>query len=114
MEYGTKMLPWSRFPAALLVLATTMPAQIFREPLATFTGVVQEIDSKKLALQDADSNTLPFVLTHKTHYYAGNKKIKASGIKPGDRVSIESKRFPDGELEAINVRLEPKTKTPGT
>ncbi|MBZ5594889.1 MAG: DUF5666 domain-containing protein [Acidobacteriia bacterium] len=103
-----------RFVLTLLVLATNMPAQIFQQPLATFTGVVEEIDGRRLALQDADSNTLQFALTHKTRYYAGSKKIKASDIKQGDRVSIETKRFPDGELEAINVRLEPKTKTPGT
>jgi hypothetical protein len=100
-----------KFAACLLVLL--LPAQM-EQPLATFSGVVQEIDGKKIALEDADGNTLQFVLTHKTRYFAGGKKIKASDIKPGDRVSIETKRFPDGELEAINVRLEspPKTKTP--
>ena len=99
------------FATCLLVLL--LPAQMV-QPLATFSGVVEEIDGKKISLQDADGNTLPFVLTHKTRYIAGSKKIKASDIKPGDRVSIETKRFPDGELEAINVRLEspPKTKTP--
>jgi len=101
-----------KFAACLLALL--LPAQILEQPLATFTGVVEEIDEKKINLQDADGNTLPFVLTHKTRYFSGTKKIKASGIKHGDRVSIETKRFPDGELEAINVRLEspPKTKTP--
>jgi hypothetical protein len=101
-----------KFAACLLVLL--LPAQIFEPPLATFSGVVEEIDGKKITLEDADSNTLQFVLTHKTRYFAGSKKIKASDIKPGDRVSIETKRFPDGELEAINVRLESahKTKTP--
>ncbi len=101
-----------KFAACLLALL--LPAQIFQQPLATFSGVVEEIDAKKIALQDADGNTLPFVLTHKTRYFAGAKKVKASDIKPGDRVSIETKRVPDGELEAINVRLEkpPKTKTP--
>jgi hypothetical protein len=99
------------FAACLVVLL--LPAQMV-QPLATFSGVVEELDGKKILLQDADGNTLPFVLTHKTRYFAGSKKIKASDIKPGDRVSIETKRFPDGELEAINVRLEspPKTKTP--
>ena len=100
------------FAACLLVVL--LPAQILQQPLATFSGVVEEIDAKKISLQDADGNTLQFVCTHKTRYFAGSKKIKASDIKPGDRVSIETKRFPDGELEAINVRLEspPKTKTP--
>jgi len=94
------------FAACLLILL--LPAQILQQPLATFIGVVQAIGEKKIDLQDAEGNTLPFVLTHKTRYFAGSKKIKASDIKPGDRVSIETKRFPDGELEAINVRLEPK------
>lgn len=119
MGYGVGMLPSplrvrlfeASLVSAVLVLATSLPAQIFEQPLATFTGVVEEIDSKRLALRDSDSNTLQFVLTHKTRYYAGNKKIKASGIQRGNRVSIETKRFPDGELEAINVRIEPQ-KTP--
>jgi uncharacterized ubiquitin-like protein YukD len=97
--------------ACLLILL--LPAQI-EQPLATFSGIVQEIDAKKISLQDADGNTLQFVLTHKTRFFAGTKKIKASAVKPGDQLSIETKRFPDGELEAINVRLESphKTKTP--
>ena len=100
------------FVACLLALLLSL--QILEQPLATFNGVVQKIDEKKIDLQDADGNTLPFVLTHKTRYFAGTKKIKSSDIKPGNRVSIETKRFPDGELEAINVRLDSpsKTKTP--
>src|SRR5690349_20549164 len=88
---------------ALLFLAASAPtsaAQI-QEPLATFAGAVQHIDGKTIALLDTDANTLQFVCTHKTRYFEGTKKIKASDIKPGDRVSIETKRFPDGELEAI-------------
>ena len=92
------------FAAYLLVVL--LPAQILEQPLATFNGVVEEIGAKKIDLQDADGNTLQFVLTHKTRYFAGTKKIKASDIKRGDQLSIETKRFPDGELEAINVRLQ--------
>jgi hypothetical protein len=92
----------------LLFLAFWPPPSVaqIQEPLATFTGAVQEISGKTIALRDTDSNTLQFVCTHKTRYFDGAKKIKASDIKPGDRVSIETKRFPDGELEAINVRRE--------
>ncbi len=89
----------------LLVARSPAPAQMER-PLATFSGAVQDIDGKTLTLQDADTNALHFVCTRKTRYYDGKQKIRASDIKPGDRVSIETKRFPDGELEAINVRLE--------
>jgi hypothetical protein len=92
---------------AVLLAAVVLAAQL-QQPLATFTGTVQEMDGKTLILEVEDSNPLPFVCTHKTRYYDGNKKIKASDIKPGDRVSIDTKRYPDGELEAINVRLEHK------
>lgn len=91
---------------AVCLLVLLLPPQILQQPLATFSGIVQEIDNKKIDLQDADGNTLQFVLTHKTRYFAGAKKIKASDIKRGDQLSIETKRFPDGELEAINVRLQ--------
>jgi len=85
-------------------------------PLATFTGAVQNIDKKKLTLQESDSKTLQFVCSRKTQYYDGDKKIKPSDIKPGDQVTVETKRFADGEMEAINVHIErqkaPKAEAP--
>jgi hypothetical protein len=80
-------------------------------PLATFIGSVTDVDKKSLTLQSEESNTLKFACTHKTHYFDGDKKLKSSDIKPGDRVLIETKRFADGELEAINVRIQHE-KTP--
>jgi hypothetical protein len=91
--------------------AQTGPGDTPDQPLATFTGSVQDLDKKSLTLQSEDSNTLKFAFTHKTHYYDGDKKIKPSDIKPGDRVLIETKRFPDGEMEAVNVRIQ-RQKTP--
>ena len=82
-------------------------------PPASFTGSVQNFDKKKLTLQSTDQNTLQFVCSRKTQYYDGEKKIKSSDIKPGDQVTVETKRFADGEMEAINVRIEhPKTTKP--
>ena len=83
------------------------------EPLASFTGAVQNIDKKKITVQESESNTLQFVCSRKTQYYNGGKKIKLSDIKPGDRVTVETKRLADGEMEAINVRIEhPKAEAP--
>lgn len=82
-------------------------------PTATFSGLVQIVDKGSLTLQEDDSNTLRFVCSRKTHYFDGDKKIKLADVKAGDRVEVETKRFPDGELEAINVRIEhPKTPKP--
>ena len=95
-------------PGLLLSLVAALPvaAQFPAVPLATFTGTVHEMDGKTLTVEDADAKTLPFFCTHKTRYFDGSKRIKSSDIKPGDRVSVESKTARDGELEAVNVRRE--------
>jgi hypothetical protein len=93
--------------------SSTPGATIPDEPLATFSGAVQSIDKKKLILQEADSKALQFICSHKTQYYDGDKKIKSSGIKAGDRVTVETKRYADGEMEAINVHIEHPKATKG-
>ena len=94
-------------PGLLLLWIGALPAAAqFPVPLATFTGTVHAMDGKTLAVEDADAKTLQFFCTHKTRYFDGSKKIKASDVKPGDRVSVESKPARDGELEAVNVRRE--------
>jgi len=91
-----------------------VPGAVGNEPLATFSGSVQDIDKKILRIKSEDANTLTFVCDRKTQFFDGDKKIKLTDIKPGDHVSVESKRFRDGELEAINVRLDhPKTENAG-
>ena len=106
-QYG-RSLPGGRgrTPATL---GTTIPT----EPLASFTGAVENIDKKKITVQESESNTLQFVCSRKTQYYDGDKKIKLSDVKPGDRVTVETKRLADGEMEAINVHIEhPKAEAP--
>ncbi len=97
---------------------STPGVTIPNEPLATFSGAVQSIDKKKLTLQETDSKALQFVCSRKTQYYDGDKKIKSSDIKPGDRVMVETKRYADGEMEAINVHVEhakaPKAEAPAS
>jgi len=87
-------------------------------PPATFAGIVQNVDKKSLTLQQDDSNTLRFICSGKTHYFDGDKKIKLADVKPGARVTVETKRYADGEMEAINVRIEhpnsPKPAAPKT
>jgi len=93
-------------PGGRARIPSTTGATAPNVPLATFTGAVQNIDKKKLTLQEADSRTLQFVCSRKTQYYDGEKKIKPSDVKPGDQVTIETKRFADGEMEAISVHIE--------
>ena len=90
----------------LWLMAPSAAAQFPTVPLATFSGTVHDMNGKTLTVEDEDAKALHFFCTHKTRYFDGTKKIKGSDIRPGDRVSVESKTAPDGELEAVNVRRE--------
>lgn len=81
--------------------------------LATFTGTLKGIDKKSLLLEEEAGNEIPMHLTRKTSIRDGDKKLGPSDLKPGTPLSVEAKRFPDGSLDAVNVRVEhpkkPKT-----
>lgn len=79
-------------------------------PLASFTGTVRQINSTTLTLARTDEDDLDISCTHKTHYYSGSQKIKREKIKPGDRVSVETKLDLYLKPEAVNVRLLPPEK----
>jgi len=85
-------------------------AQVAGLPLASFTGTVRQIDSTTLTLARPDQDDLDISCTHKTHYYSGSQKIKRDKIKPGDRVSVETKLDLYLKPEAVNVRVLPPEK----
>jgi hypothetical protein len=80
-------------------------AQQAQQPLASFTGTVRQINSTTLTLARPDQDDLDISCTHKTHYYSGLQKIKREKIKPGDRVSVETKLDLYLKPEAVNVRV---------
>jgi hypothetical protein len=82
--------------------------------LATFLGVVRTNNGKLIRIEDVDKKILEFHATHKTEYYDGDQKIKASEIKAGEQVSIDAKQFPDGELEPVTVSVVRETKKPSS
>jgi hypothetical protein len=82
------------------------PTSGLGQALPNFTGIVRGLDAKSLLLEQEDRNTMQFYCTKKTQYFDGAKKVKISGIKTGDRVSVEARLGPDGKPEAVNVRLD--------
>ena len=82
--------------------------------LPEFAGIVRGLDKKMLLLEEADQNTMQLYCTKKTQYFDGEKKIKASEIKVGDRVSVEARLGPDGKPEAVHIRLERDKPAPGS
>ena len=79
---------------------------------AVFHGTVRTNQGKTLRIEDEGKKLLEFHLTHKTGFFDGDKKIKQSDLKPGARVAIDAKQFPDGELDPITVRVVHETKKP--
>jgi len=89
----------------LCALRLAASAQEVQPPLASFTGTVRQVTSTTLTLARPDQDDLDISCTHKTHYYSGSQKIKRENIKPGDRVSVETKLDLYLKPEAVNVRL---------
>ena len=85
-------------------------AQQVELPLASFTGTVRQINSTTLTLARQDQDDLDISCTRGTHYYNGVQKIKREKIKPGDRVSVETKLDLYLKPEAVNVRVLPPEK----
>src|SRR5271169_717178 len=95
----------------LLCAACVMAlAQQVALPLGGFTGTVRLINSATLTLARQDQDDLDISCTHNTHYYSGSQKIKRDRIKPGDRVTVETKLDLYLRPEAVNVRLLPPEK----
>lgn len=85
-------------------------AQQVDQPLASFTGTLREITATHLRLARTDQDDIDISVTHNTHYYDGQQKIKRDKIKAGGRVSVETKLDLYLKPEAVNVRVLPPEK----
>ncbi len=90
--------------------AGTAPKSASDEPLANFQGALRGIEKSVLTLEDPEGHLVQFYCSKKTSFYNGSKKIKRSGLKAGDPLSVEARRGLDGALEAVHVRLESQKK----
>lgn len=75
-------------------------------PLADFHGILKGLDRKGLTLEVEDGNLLELQCSRKTRFLVDSKKAELSAFRPGDRISVETRRALNGVLEAVNVRLE--------
>lgn len=99
--------------ALLLLLSAACAvasAQQVDLPLASFAGTVRHINAATLTLARPDQDDMDISCTHNTHYYNGARKIGRDKIKPGDRVSVETKLDLYLKPEAVNVRVLPPEK----
>ena len=82
------------------------PAAQNKDLLPSFTGTIRGIDSKGLTLEVTGENLLEFRCSKKTKYADGDKTLKSSDFKPGDKVAIDARRELDGSLDAVKVRVD--------
>ncbi|HTQ55376.1 MAG TPA: hypothetical protein VMI94_13000 [Bryobacteraceae bacterium] len=101
-----------RLSVFVLMVTPCVAALAQQAPLASFTGTVREITSTSLTLTRTDQEDMEISCTHKTHYFSGSKKIRREDIKPGDRVTVETKLDLYMKPEAVNVRLLPPEAAP--
>ena len=104
---------WVHMRVLILVLCAAAAAGFAQQvqlPPASFTGTVRQIDSTTLTLARPEQDDLDISCTRSTHYYRGKQKIKRDEIKPGDRVSVETKLDLYLKPEALNVRVLPPEK----
>lgn len=104
-QYGYPQYP--QYPRARSETRKTAPGAA-EQPMPAFSGKVLEIDKKKLTLESESPNPMEFNRTRKTEYFDGKDTIKAGVIKAGDTVTVETRKAPDGTLDAVIVRLEKK------
>lgn len=74
--------------------------------LATFTGTVASVTKKALFVKTGDGNTLQFLLSGKTDYHDGSRKVKAQSLKAGQMVSVQAKVNIDASLSAVTVTVQ--------
>ncbi len=85
---------------------TVLLSQPSTLPMPTFLGTVKGSDGKVLSIESDDGNTMQFTCTRKTEFLDGKKRIKATDLQPGEYVSVEAKKAPDGTLDAVIVHRE--------
>lgn len=76
-----------------------------QEAVATVEGVFRGIVHKKILLDDENSNEMEFYVTKKTKWFAGDQELKASQVKSGDRLRIETEPRLDGTMDALNIHV---------
>jgi hypothetical protein len=94
--------------AAAPLFAQLRPDDAVDQVRPVFAGTLKGADSKTVLIEDQDANLLEFHCSRKTRFLDGKRAIKPADLKPGERVSVEARKAPDGSLDALTVRREPE------
>jgi Cu/Ag efflux protein CusF len=77
---------------AFLLIAGLLAGQQVALPVATFSGTVHGVSSKKITIENSDGNLVDFDVNRKTRVMRGKKEISISNLATGDSVTIEARQ----------------------
>jgi Cu/Ag efflux protein CusF len=77
---------------AFLLIAGLLAGQQVALPVATFSGTVHGVSSKKITIENSDGNLVDFDVNRKTRVMRGKKEISVSNLATGDSVTIEARQ----------------------
>jgi hypothetical protein len=77
---------------AFLLIAGLLAGQQVALPVATFSGTVHGVSSKKITIENSDGNLVDFDVNRKTRVMRGKKEIPISNLATGDSVTIEARQ----------------------
>ncbi len=76
------------------------------EPLQEITGTVRSITEKDVVVEAGDTRIINLKRTEQTKFLKNGEEIKASLVKPGDKVTVEARQDEEGFFTAANVHWE--------
>ena len=77
---------------ALLVAVGLLAGQQVALPVATFSGTLHGVSSKRITIENSDGNLVDFDVNRKTRVMRGKKEISISNLATGDAVTIEARQ----------------------
>ncbi len=76
------------------------------EPMPSFRGKLQEMDSKTITIALDDDRLVDFKRNDKTKFFKNGEEVKNPHFAPGDQLSVEGPEDEKGYMIAVNVYWE--------
>ena len=76
----------------VLMMVGLLAAQSAALPVATFSGTLHGVSSRRITIENPDGNLVDFEVNRKTRVMRGKKEISISNLATGDAVTIEARQ----------------------
>jgi hypothetical protein len=77
-----------------------------QQPLQSLTGMLRELNDKRVVVEGQDHRILNFKRETKTKFIKNGDELKPEALNPGDHLMIEYTQDDEGFMTAVNVNLD--------